>query len=190
MLEYAECNFVPLSSGFSEICQSVLRNDPVTTEKFYACEILFSGQFKKEGGGCMTELQINFTVFTLASFLISQGLCFLGEWASHSFLSLLHTPHGQQMLAVCVPGWYWYRNTPLYCFDRCGSISGREFDKHTCGRDHLLLMTGTFLQPAVRGINGLSWIHCVCVCVGGMAIPHSKCCFDKDLENSPIHEVD
>lgn len=77
MLEYAECNFVPLSSGFAEICQLVFRNDP--TEEFYAREIIFSGQFKKEGGSCMTELQINFTVFTLASFLFSQGLCFLGD---------------------------------------------------------------------------------------------------------------
>lgn len=116
MLEYAKCN-VPLSSGFAEICQLVFRNDP--TEEFYAREILFSGQFKEEGGSCMTELQINFTVFTLASFLFSQGLCFLGDRALHSSLSLLHTAHGQKkMSAGCVPGWvflffiFFHQNTP------------------------------------------------------------------------------
>lgn len=103
MLESAKCN-VPLSSGFAEICQLVFRNGP--TEEFYAREILFSGQFKEEGGSCMTELQINLTVFTLASFLFSQGLCFLGDRALHSSLSLLHTAHGQKkMSAGCVPGW-------------------------------------------------------------------------------------
>lgn len=76
------------------------------TQKFYFLVNL------RTKGGCMTELQINFTVFTLASFPFSQGLCFLGDWALHSFLSLLHAAHGQQMLAACVPGWYWYGNTP------------------------------------------------------------------------------
>lgn len=106
MLESAKCN-VPLSSGFAEICQLVFRNGP--TEEFYAREILFSGQFKEEGGSCMTELQINLTVFTLASFLFSQGLCFLGDRALHSSLSLLHTAHGQKkMSAGCVPGWVFF----------------------------------------------------------------------------------
>lgn len=45
--EYTECNFVPFSSSFAEICQSVLRNDPVTTEKCYALEIQFSVNFRK-----------------------------------------------------------------------------------------------------------------------------------------------
>lgn len=36
MLKYAECNLVPLSGGFTEICQSVFKNDP--TEEFYARE--------------------------------------------------------------------------------------------------------------------------------------------------------
>lgn len=58
----------------------------------------------------MTELQINFTVVTLASFPFSQGLCFLGDWVLRSFLSPLHTAHGQQMFAVSLPVWYWYQN--------------------------------------------------------------------------------
>lgn len=53
----------------------------------------------------MSELQINFTVFALASFLGSQGLRFLGDRALHSFLSPLLTAHGRQMLAnVCQDG--------------------------------------------------------------------------------------
>lgn len=48
--------------------------------------------------------QINFTVFTLAPFLFSQGLCFLGDWALHSSLSLLQTAHGQNKMSVgCMP---------------------------------------------------------------------------------------
>lgn len=50
-------------------------------------------------------------LFTLASFLFSQGLRFVGDWALHSFLSLLHQAHGQQMLAVCVPARYWLHNS-------------------------------------------------------------------------------
>ena len=116
---------------------------------------LFSGQFK-EWGGCMTELQINFTVFTVSGVLpLSQGLCFLGDWALRSLLSLLQT-HGQQMLGGCVPGWYWYPFTIL-----TDVAPFQEFDKHTCGRDHLLSKTSTFLQVAV------SWIHGNDFTVGG-----------------------
>lgn len=93
MLAYAECTFVPLSSGFAEICQSVLRNDPIATEEFYAWEILFSGQFKKERRGCMTELLINFTVFTLASFLVSQGALLFGTPEPYTALCHRCTPH-------------------------------------------------------------------------------------------------
>lgn len=44
-------------------------------------------------------------------------------------------------------------------FNRCGSISGGDFDKHTCGLDHLLSATSTFLWLAVSGNNVL-----LCIC--------------------------
>lgn len=109
MLHYTECNFLPLSSGFVEICQLVFRNDPVTTKEFYAFEILFSGQFKKEGGSCMTEQQINFTVFTLASFLFSQRLYFLGDWALHgSFVTAAHNTQAEDVREAVCHGWFYF----------------------------------------------------------------------------------
>lgn len=60
--------------------------------KFYFLAHLGMG-----AGSCMTELQINFTVFTVAFFLLSQGLWFGGDWALRSSLSALHTSHGQRI---------------------------------------------------------------------------------------------
>lgn len=184
MLEYAQCNFVALSSGFAEICQSVLRNYPVTTEECYAYRILFSGQFRKEAGGCMAELQINFTVFTLASFLFSQGLCFLGDWALHSFLSPLHTAHGEQMLAVCVPGWDWYHYAPCTVLTDVAPFQEDSWTSTPVAR------TTCFWRPADScSFQSVELMGCseFALCVKGLAIPHSKYGFDKYMGNSSMH---
>lgn len=60
--------------------------------KFY-----FLAYLGTEAGSCMTELQINFTVFMMAFFLVSQGLCFGGDLALRSSLSELRTSHGQRI---------------------------------------------------------------------------------------------
>lgn len=142
---------------------------PFPTEEFNACEILFSGQFEKGGGGCMTELQINFTVFTLDSFLFSQGLYFLGDWALHGFLSPPHAAHGQQMLAGCVPGWYW--NTPS-----TASTDVAPFQEESLTNTPVAGTT-CFWRPAhscsLQSVELMGRTE-FSVCVGGMVIPLSK----------------
>lgn len=158
-----------LSPSAAALLNWLLRKDPVNHWGILCFKILFSAWLS-----CKL---IWLSLPSLAPFLFSQGLCFLGDWALHSFLSLLiYSTWAADVSSLCAR----VVLVPLYRFDRCGSISGSEFYKHTCGQDHLLWMTSTFLQLTVSGIIGLFWIHCV----GGMVIPHSKYCFDKYFPNT------
>lgn len=162
MLAYAECTFVPLSSGFAEIRQSVLRNDPIATEEFYAWEILFSGQFKEERRGCMTELLINFAVFTLACFLFPRGAMLFGMPESYTAFCHRCTPHtGSRCCVLCVPRWYWYHNTPCTVLTDVAQFQVVSLTNTPVTRTTCLLTSRAFLQLAVSGINELIWILCM-----------------------------
>lgn len=123
--------------------------------KFY-----FLVNLRKEEEAAWLSCKLILLSFTLDSFLFSQGLCFFG-WLSLTRLSVTATC-STWAADVARLSDRTVLEYPFYRFNRCGSISGREFDEHTCGRDHLLLTTSTFLQLAVSGINGLYWIQCVC----------------------------
>lgn len=156
MVDDAECHSVPLSSSFVEICKSLLRNDPIATDEFYAWEnSIFWSIWGRKRRLAWLSCKWIFTVFTLASFLFSQGLCCFGRLSlTQRSVTAAHCTWAADVSSlrarmVVVP---FYR---LYHLDRCGFIAGREFDKHTCGQDHLFLLTHTFLQLAVSGINEL-----------------------------------
>lgn len=150
MLEYVDSG--PHSGSFAGIC---VRKWSSYLLWMLCFKILFSGQFKKEG--CMTELQINLTVFAVSGVLPLFPGALLFGWLTEACTAFCHccTAHGKQMFAGWVPGW---------CWDLCtvstdvAPFQG-ELDKHTCGQDHLLLTSSTFLQLA--GINELFWILCV-----------------------------
>lgn len=111
-----------------------------------------------------------------------RGFPFLGDWALHSSLSPLHVAHGHQMFAVCVPGWYWYQNTPGVMSTDVAPLQAESLTNTP------VVGTTCFWRPAHScSLQSVELMGCpeFTVCVGGVAIPHSKYCSDKDLEKVP-----
>lgn len=132
----------------------MLRNHSVTSQGILCLEILFSGRFTEEVG-CMTELQINCTVFNVSGVLpLFPGASLFG-WVTEAYTALCH----------CCTQHMGNRCWQAVCQDAIGTpcavstdVAPFQFEKHTCGRDHLLLTSSPFLQLAAGGINALFWI--------------------------------
>lgn len=125
--------------------------------KFY---FLANLRKKEEAAWLSCKLILLSLPWLLSSF--PRGFAF---WVTEPYTALCHCciqhmGRRRCQQAVCQDGFfYFYFFSPEYPLGRCGSISGREYEKHICGQDHLLLTTSTFLQLAVSGVKQLPRIY-------------------------------